>query len=235
MLQSELTTSDGTSFRPQGLVHDFIAYSLVHCTYTAPVAYDQTADRRTYNIGADSGWAIPPLMGPLKSVEAVGGQFKDNLFFGTKGYLPFEVQIRVPKDTDIRVERSDLYSSNLIFENRFVIITMYTQVPIVPITNILTFIDSSHFDSVSAALDRESDYANRIRRERSARYRQYFATVVLVAMFKDAEARSPDMKLYQEWTNSLFSSVSRRLAWGQPKLISIDEAFRRGLVTVPQK
>jgi hypothetical protein len=138
---------------------------------------------------------------------------------------PEPIQMRLPRDARIRIEKPDALSSAIIIENSFATITLEIFIP--PRDgglNVLAFPEASNF--LFPELFGDSPFARTVVMERAAQYKRYDAIISMEAKFDKLRYGFPEMKLYREWAANLFASLERRFAWGQPTLRELEEVLR---------
>lgn len=208
-------------FEAISLINDLTAYlvpyllsNLVSTPEMQGVTYREEGDR----------WLAFPDMsirGENKKLDQVGGDFKENIFYGYTDWLPItESGIRLPRDTTLHASREGALTSRLLIENDYVTITIGTNVAIFQ-SGAIAVLDPKHFDQPWHY--GKSEHAEAIEKELRSRYYIVKTIVRFDAEFSRFRHGFPRMRRYEQWANDLFALLERKFAWGSLSFTDISD------------
>lgn len=161
------------------------------------------------------GFPHEDIAGKGKPLEAIGGDFRDNIFYGIKGHSPkVKLELRFPKGTEINLDRENL-SSTLTIKNKFMVAKIGVFFSIMG-SQSFGFLHESTF--LPYGSDKE---------ELAKAFRRYDTIIYYDVTFSKRSYGYPEMKYYEEWAKDLFTVLERKFRWGSPALEDEIEILRR--------
>jgi len=161
------------------------------------------------------GFPHEDIAGKPRSFETIPGDFRSNMFYGIKGYPHDKLELRLPKNTKISLDREGGLSPQFILKNKF----MEIKIGI-----FFSIGDSQSFGFLSeSAFIRHGIDSNDL----NLAFNRYETIIYYDVTFSKWRYGYGEMKHYEEWANDLFAMLERKFRWGSPALLDEVEVFRR--------
>lgn len=190
------------------LVPYFIGHTL------GAVGFERSIYRK--EIGKCFGWPDQSIVGQPKAMNDISGPFQENLFHGVEGFVSgAKLKMRLPKNTEIALEREGNISSTFVLKNEFLRISIGIRLLVGTygghaLMHPDAFLSPYGFSSVSA---------ERIEQERKGPFKRYDTIIYYDVTFSKWRYGFPAMRHYEDWANNLFSALASKFAWGSPILV----------------
>lgn len=185
-----------------------------------------TSELHLYHKELPRRLAIPDkrIKGKHKSLEEIKGEFKKNLFYGTKGlFSEATIEMRLPKNTEMTLERDNTLVSRFTIKNKFVEVKIGIQY-LVGGSGALAYLSPSAFLPTQTA---------QMERQGQGRFKRYHAMIFYDANFTRWRYGFGQMKYYEQWANDLFNSLEEKFGWGSPPLL--DSAYTAPFASIKKE
>jgi len=153
------------------------------------------------------------------TIDDISGPLGENLFYGIKTFPDTKIEMDLPKNTQITLERDGDFITTIVFKNRFQEISIGIQL-------LLTTSGGGAY-LAAVFLPPPPLLPPSFADELKVLYKSYNTIIHFDVKFSRLWYGHPDMQYYEEWANSLLSLLERKFGWGSPNLYDPFDPYQR--------